>query len=85
MKFSSRGEVREAPDPITWVKSLLHLQKYASNIDAQAILSTWNQQATKSDRVVGAKYATVKNLLEMDEETRSEITHSVSIYGWKGG
>lgn len=49
--------------------------------DSQAIITAWNSTAAKGDRVVGEKFMTVKNLLDMNPECRSALFAYISERG----
>ena len=54
-KVSSRGGVRKAPTAIGWVQSLTAL----GEADTTKIIKGWNDQATRTDRIVGGKLQSV--------------------------
>ena len=44
-----------------------------------------NAESAKHDRLVGAKYQSVKVLLDLPQQLRDEILSAVSVWGWDGG
>ena len=81
LRVASKGQVRTAPTAVTWVNSLLELAKVGDK-DLQGTLNSWNAQAPKADKVTGQKFATVKNLLDVPGEVRSEIFNYINQHGW---
>ena len=83
LQVAVKGQVRTAPTAVTWVNSLLELAKTGDK-DLQGTLNAWNAQAPKSDRVLGAKFLTVKNLLDLPAECRNAIFACINKLGWSG-
>ena len=81
LRVAVKGQVRTAPTAVTWVNSLLELAKTGDK-DLQGTLNAWNVQAPKSDRVLGAKFQTVKNLLDLPAECRNAIFAYINKWGW---
>ena len=51
---------------------------------ANPTVSLRNDDAAKSDRLVGAKAQAVKNILAMGDSSRQQIMLTVSTFGWDG-
>ena len=83
LKTGSRGSIREAPNPITWLSGLLSLQT-SGGWDSGGVIKAWNDQAPKPDRLVGQRFMTVKNILALDGPVREPIIHIVNKLGWQG-
>ncbi|CAJ1437658.1 unnamed protein product [Effrenium voratum] len=81
MKKSTRGAIRKAPSAISWVYSLLNLAATSKNFDAGQLIKSWNDDAAKHDKLVGAKHQAVKVILDLPEACRDEILKVVSING----
>ena len=81
MKVLSRGKIREAPSPLTWVNGLLSLQAQGG-WDTADVMQAWNAQASKSDRLTGGRFMTVKNVLEMDPDVRGVLIDAINTAGW---
>ena len=81
LRVAVKGQIRTAPTAVTWVNSLLELAKTGDK-DLQGTLNAWNAQAPKSDRVLGAKFLTVKNLLDLPTECRNAIFAYINKWGW---
>jgi hypothetical protein len=43
-----------------------------------------NAEAAKPDRIAGAKFQAVKNILSMPDSCRQLILNTVSEFGWEG-
>jgi hypothetical protein len=43
-----------------------------------------NEDAARSDKLMGAKAQAVRNILNMSETARQQIMHTVSTFGWDG-
>ena len=83
LKMGSRGSIREAPNPITWLSGLLSLQT-SGGWDSGDVIKAWNDQVPKPDRLAGQRFMTVKNILAMDGPVRDPIIHIVNKLGWQG-
>ena len=81
MKVLSRGKIREAPSPITWVAGLLSLQQ-EGGWDHGVVIQQWNEQASKSERLTGGRFMTVKNVLELEPSVRSVLIEAINTHGW---
>jgi hypothetical protein len=64
-KLSQRGEIRRAPNVITWVFTLMELGKKYQLTDIGAVLRKWNNMASKSAQLLGGKSQSVKNIMEL--------------------
>ena len=82
MKVLSRGKIREAPSPITWVAGLLSLQQ-EGGWDHGVVIQQWNEQASKSERLTGGRFMTVKNVLELEPSVRSVLIEAINTHGWQ--
>lgn len=83
-KLAGRGSIRKPPSVISWVVCLKKLKNRGES-DAAQVIRQWNQAASKQTQIIGAKAATVKNLLSiMDEQTLNLIVQSVSEFTWEG-
>ncbi|CAE7215022.1 unnamed protein product, partial [Symbiodinium sp. CCMP2456] len=83
LKVLSRNSIREPPTPITWLNGLLSLSR-AGNWDSDGVIKQWNESSAKSDRLLGAKYMCVKNILDLQHGIRDHIITAVNKHGWKG-
>ena len=81
MKMSSRGDIRRSPNSCSWVQSLIKLNKVGHD-DPAAVVKSWNHQAAKSDKLIGQKAQSVKNVLELPPSVRGLVLKAVSDYGW---
>ena len=81
-KVSSRGSIREPPNPITWVYALNRLGSAFQ--DPADVIRMWNEVSVKSDRLVGGKYLAVKNLLQVQGPLQDEILRCVNNLGFQG-
>eukprot|EP00439_Symbiodinium_sp_Y106_P043558 s8141_g5.t1 len=80
MKVLSRGKIREAPSPITWVAGLLSLQQ-EGGWDHGVVIQQWNEQASKSERLTGGRFMTVKNVLELEPSVRAVLIEAINTHG----
>ena len=81
-KVSSRGSIREPPNPITWVYALNRLGSAFQ--DSSEVIRNWNDVSIKADKLVGGKYLAVKNLLQLAGPVQDEILLRVNSLGFKG-
>ncbi|CAE7279136.1 unnamed protein product [Symbiodinium sp. KB8] len=80
MKVLARGKIREAPSPMTWVAGLLSLQQ-EGGWDHAVVIQQWNEQASKAERLVGGRFMTVKNILELEPSVRSVLQDAINQCG----
>ena len=48
------------------------------------MIKQWNESAAKSDRLTGAKFMCVRNILDLDHSIRDHLITAVNKHGWKG-
>ncbi|CAE7210700.1 unnamed protein product [Symbiodinium necroappetens] len=80
MKVLSRGSIREAPNPITWLNGLISLQS-SGGWDTSDVIRAWNDGAAARDRLTGQRFMTVRNVLEMEGSVRENIVSMVNKLG----
>ena len=83
MKVLSRSSIREPPTPITWLNGLLSLSR-TGGWQSESVIKRWNESAARSDRLTGAKFMCVRNILDLDSSIRDHIIVAVNKHGWKG-
>lgn len=83
-KLSHRGSIRKPPNAVTWVAVLAELQAEHGEKDPAAVIRSWNDDAAKSDRIVGAKSMAVKNIMsKMNAEAQNLLTNHVMKHTWE--
>ncbi len=81
-KLSVRGSIRRAPHVFTWVQALQRMAAQQDG-DAMHVIRAWNQQASKSTQLTGAKYCAVHNVLKLMPATCVEVACAhIGAYGW---
>ncbi len=83
MRRSHAGSIRRAPNCVTWVEALTRLQAVDAT-DPGTVIKAWNEDCARSDRLIGAKAQSVKQLLELPLKARQELISSVSFFGFEG-
>ena len=80
-KFSQQGGIRKAHCVLTWVGKLSLLQQ--NGLNAEAVLKTWNSQATDAGALGGNKRVAVLNALKMPSDCVQLLIDHLSEFGDK--
>ena len=79
MSSSNRGQLRKATTVPMWVASLMKCGDESSGL-----VKAWNETCPKSDRIVGGKATSIKNMLTLPNRVRDAIFHLCSLWGFAG-
>eukprot|EP00959_Pyramimonas_sp_CCMP1952_P315467 6602620-Pyramimonas_sp.AAC.1 len=82
-KQSVRGAIRQPPNVVTWIVTLMRLQKSGAAVDPQIVVQEWNNTCPKQSQLKGGQAMAAQLVLEkMPPSLLSKVVDHVYQVGW---